>query len=344
MESTRAILRFAGVALVAILLVIGGVAMRANFWPRVVRVEQRVVAPAVDAFRPQRAPVALADMIAAACPAIVAIQAGPTNESAGTMAGFLVSADGYVVTAQQTLPADGAVRVMLNDGRTLEGARVGGDPVSGLALLKLAGTDFPVLQFADAGLPRVGDAAVALAAPNATGCIAEPGIIAGDFVADGAGQRSYVRLRPAPDAAFAGAPVLNADGRVIGVAGLGAPDDPDLAARLLPAALSNQVVSDLIRSGTAGTGAFGIVAEDLNPTLAGRIGVDRDRGAMVSLIRAHSPADRAGLKAGDVIFAVADAPIAGASELARALDTSDPVVTLDVMRRAERLRVTLRKS
>jgi S1-C subfamily serine protease len=78
--------------------------------------------------------------------------------------------------------------------------------------------------------------------------------------------------------------------------------------------------------------------------LAARLGADRQRGAVVSLVAAGSPADRAGLKAGDVILAVADAPVSGASELARSLDTASDEVSLDILRGGQRLTIVMHQS
>ena len=360
LTSSKSLLRIALIALVAFALALGGALLGANLWPRVVRVERQVIGPAVAAVSAPRGLDTMPDMIASACPAIVAIAResapAPTTASGrqarrGASAsqdnrrpiGFLVSADGYVLTSARDLGDTGSVRVMLNDGRSLEARRAGADPLSGLALLKIEGEDFPFLQFAATDLPRVGQWGVALAAPNASGCVAQAGIVGSDFIAEGARRRNYVRMRPALDNQFEGAPVLAQDGRVIGIGGLGAPTEMDeAAATLLPAATADRVVSALLRSGRPPVNPFGIAAQDLTPALAARISPDRQQGAAIALVEADSPADRAGLEAGDVIFAVDGAPIAGASELGRALDVSKRSVTLDVMRRAERLSITIR--
>lgn len=351
-------------SLVALTLLIGGGIIGATIWPRVVKVEQRVVAPAITAAAFTPAIGRLPDIVGQSCPAVVAIeQDGPPPDTSGTpppasgrkkaavtaasdgvhrSAGFLVSSDGYIVTSADGLSEQETVRILLNDGRSLDATRTGIDPLSGLAVLKVDGSGLPFLKFAGSSFPRVGEWAITLLTPNGTGCTLAVGTISADSLAEKESLRTFVRVSPAPDPAVAGAPVLNLDGDVIGVAGLGsAAGEPDRASSVLPAEVAGGIVSDLLRSGKPASNRFGIVADDVPPALAMRIGAGRQRGAMISLVEEGSPADKGGLKAGDLILAVSGSPISGASEVARALDTTNDTVSFDVLRRSRRLTVSL---
>ncbi|MFA6117564.1 MAG: trypsin-like peptidase domain-containing protein [Sphingomonas sp.] len=348
--------------LVALILLAGGSLIGATIWPRVVKVEQRVVAPAMNAAGFTPAIENLADMIGQRCPAIVAIRqdAQPTGTGTkaalplergpqvahqtmpATLAGFLVSADGYLVTDSDGLADQDDIHVLLNDGRVLDAARVGSDPISGLALLRVEATGLPFLRFSTSNFPRVGEWAVALASPNGSGCAAALATISTDSLAEHADLRTYVRVRPVLEPALAGAALLNLNGDVVGIVGLGGQaDDPDLASSVLTAATAGRIVSGLLRNTQPTNNRFGIVADDLLPALASRLGVDGQRGAVVSLIEKGSPADKGGLHAGDLILGVSGAPISGASELARALDTSEDALSLDVVRASKRLTISL---
>lgn len=352
-------LRAFAIGVTAIVMALGAALIGGNLWPRVERVEQKVVAPAVNAVTEPR-PAAgddLADMIAVACPAIVAIDQGEgatTGDGAAAglatalprrPTGFIASPDGYVVVSDRALAAGGALRVLLSDGRALDARRIGDDPLSGIALLKIDGSNFSSLSFADASLPPVGTETVALAAPEARGCIADPAMVSGDFASGRPGARAFVRLRPTPDDAFAGAPVLDRNGRVVGIVGLGgaASGTEADASLLLPGATASRVFGALLRSDGGATNDFGFVAQDLSPALAARIGTERQQGAMIALIAPGSAAARAGLQAGDVIFTANGTPVANATELSRALDGTDDTVTLDVMRRADRISIAMRR-
>ena len=356
-------LRLAGASVLAVSLVATGALIGARIWPSVVMIEQRVVAPTNGVAIPANRADEIADLVDRVCPAIVAItqsssrdpsppQSGPASGNElvaatqnlrgepASMTGFLISADGYLLASVSSLSGQTPVRVSLNDGRSFNATRAGQDPSSGLALLKIDATGLPFLQFAASHFPRVGDRGIALASPSGTGCLAEAGMISVDFVAEQASLASYIRVRPALEPSFAGMPFLNLEGQVVGVS-TGAPQAIETSAGtpLLAAGTAARITSALLRNETPSANRFGIIADDLLPELAARLGADRQRGAVISLIRTGSPAALAGLKAGDVILSVSSMPISGASELTRALDTNDHRVPLTILRRTRRITI-----
>jgi len=351
MLGDRSLLRLIAGALLVLALVFAGAFLGANIWPRVVTVERRVL-PFPGRAAPVSGDAATADMIAQACPAVVAIvgadaaSAAPAQQAARAdagsapplAAGFLVPPGSFVVTSADALP-DGALKILLNDGRQLGAARAASDPVSGIALLKVATAGLPTIDFAANAFARPGETAVALSSPLGRGCVAEVGTIRSDWLAEAESLRSYLTVRPALDGRPSGEPVLNAEGAVIGIAGLPGAADSDGASAILPASTAAHVVGALMRSG-GGANRFGLVADDLVPALAARIGGSTG-GAMVSLVKRGSPAAQAGLKAGDLILAANGSPISGASELARALDAAEGNISLDIMRAGSRLSLTV---
>ena len=347
----RPLLRLIFTGMIALGLVVAGVAIGATLWPRVVKVEQRVIAPAVKAVTRDGGLDALPDMIGTACPAVVAIApaggstagrtaSGSTADAQPPLAGFLISADGDVVTTAATLPPNGDLVVLLNDGRSLAASRLGADPVSGLALLKIDGDGFPFLQFGGADFPRLGQLGIALNEPNGSGCTAQAGMVGSDSIADQAADQTYFRLAPALGDDLAGAPVIGSDGQVMGIAGLPVQSAdsgntaPTLDANaILPAGIAARITGEILRNGGLGSNVFGVLTDDLTPTLATRLGSPGQSGAVVSLVPPGSSAARAGLRAGDIVLAVGGAPISGASELARAIDGAGDQLSLLVSRR-----------
>lgn len=339
--------RLAGAGAVGIALMAGSAYVGATLARRDGGAAPRPAAPAPRPAAPESAD-AIPDLVDAACPAIVAIQLAPNSASAAGNAaapgaedpttpptGFLISADGYLVTSLAGLAGESSARILLDDGRTFDGRLVGQDQLSGLALLKIDTTGLPFLAFADAHFPRAGAQGVVLASPNGSGCVAQTAMINADFLADRPGLRAFVEIRPALDPDVAGAPLLDRDRHVVAIAGLRPQSGAAPASQLLPAGTAARIVSELLRTGHAATNRFGIVADDLLPELAARTGVDR--GAVIAMIKEGSPAALAGLKAGDVVLSAAGAPISGASELSRALDTNERRVSLEVSRRATRI-------
>lgn len=304
---------------VATLIVVGIVA-GAKLWQPVKTVEQRVATPIRDVVKRVSPLEQLPDNAASACPAIVSLRfpglQGPAPQ------GVVISGDGQVVTSAP-VPPDTEFDAWL-DGRKLKGKLEAQDPLSGISLIKLEGDDLPSLSLADPDLAQPGAWGFTLASPNGTGCIVEQAIVSSDFATDGATLDYYLRIHATGDPAPDGTPFLSADGRVVALAqasiGVGGRTD-----RYLPADLVTVVVSRLLRTGTGPAAAFGIIAEDLSPVLAARLGADRGRGAVIVLIAKGSIAEAAGLQIGDVILSAKRSPISSSSELARVLGGSDPL-------------------
>ena len=315
--------------------------------PRTDAAGNRGVAPIVRIVRAEASNPSLADMVDKACPAIVTIvgtqpaDPGPASIRAGrsphrngkppVTAGIIVSTDGQILTIGKGLPADGTVTVLTNDGQRLDATRGPVDEASGLALIKIDASDLATLDFDDPDFPRIGDWGIGLASLNGAGCTASPAMISSDFIADGATQQSYVRVSPGGDAQIQGAPFLSPDGRIVGIFGFasgsgsgkggngGKGQIPTQApGRLIPAGAAARIASELLRTGAFPHDRFGIEIGDVTPALAARLGDVRQQGPYISLVEAGSPAERAGLAAGDVVLLVDGNPVSSASELARA--------------------------
>jgi serine protease Do len=357
-DEARALVRAAAVLAVGIALVLAGIAIGANLWPKVVKVEQRVVERTPTVASAGGILSRLPDVVQAACPAVVALKsgagaapppaprrkkgarrAGAAGAGAGpsTQIGFFISPDGFLLTPAAGLPQSGDIAAALNDGRELAAHWVRSDPLSGLALLKVDAGDLPYLELAQQTFPRVGDVATAIASPEGTGCSARLALVGVDFLAEAPGTSAYVRMDPAPDARFPGAPLVGADGRVAAIAGAW-PDDPGAA---MPAEVAARVAGLLLRDETPPEAAAGLLIDDLSPQLATRLGAGRQQGAAVLLVAPGSPAGLSGLRAGDVILSAGGAPVSSASELGRAIDAQAGTMPLQLLRRGTTMTIEL---
>ncbi|WP_084239242.1 S1C family serine protease [Sphingomonas asaccharolytica] len=337
-------------AAVVLVLIVIGVVTGAQLWRPMATVERHVVAPIQRVTNRASPSEMLPDLVDTACPAVVRIGLGvppastakPNLLASRGLAGIVVSSDGYIVTSGRMLAGRDTLPVQFNDGRELDAKLVASDPLSGLALVKVDGRNFTTLQFADADLPRTGAWGFSLTSPAGRGCAVQPGVIAQDFVAGGEALRSSISVGPTPSGNVEGVPFIGSDGRVLGLSVF--PDDDsagDLGV-LVPGDVAARIVSEMLRSGAPPATPFGIVAEDLGPVLAKRLGADRQRGAVVVMVKPGSPADIAGLKAGDVVLTAGESPISGASELGRALDPDAPSIDLEMVRHGERQQLTLK--
>lgn len=337
-------------AAVVLVLIVIGVVTGAQLWRPMATVERHVVAPIQRVTNRASPSEMLPDLVDTACPALVRIGLGvppastarPSLLASRELTGIVVSPDGYIVTSGRMLAGRDTLPVQFNDGRELDAKVVASDPLSGLALVKVDGRNFATLQFADADLPRTGQWGFSLTSPAGSGCAVQTGAIARDFAAGGEALRSSVSIGPAPTENAEGVPFIGSDGRVLGLSAF--PDDDsagDLGV-LLPGDVAARIVSEMLRSGAPPAAPFGIVTEDLGPVLAKRLGADRQRGAVVVMVKPGSPADTAGLRAGDVVLTAGQSPISGASELGRALDPDAPSIDLEIVRRGERQQLTLK--
>lgn len=307
--------------------------------------------PIVQIVRPRAGLPSLAETVATACPSVATIVPGGASpapmtplstskrHSLGPAAAFAVSADGWILTSAAVQSAS-HLDAIFSDGRRFPVSTLRTDPVSGLALAKIDSTDLPLLTFADQESATVGDFGFVLQTPRGSGCSAQIAMISSDFLADGGGPVSYFRVQSPMPAVAAGAPLLAADGKVIGIA----TDDAASAGEFLPAPLAGMVVDELIRGTPSPSIAFGLRASDSAGTLSARLPNSRSRGAGIALVQPRSAADKAGLEAGDVVVAVNGSPVSSTSELNRALDATTGNAALTIMRGDERLTMQVPRS
>lgn len=244
--------RTAGTVLLVVVLIAAGVAIGAELWPRAITIERRVVSPIREAGTRARFPETLPDLVEATCPAIVEVlqtsppPAGPASRRLGRD-GILVSDDGLLVTSARGLP-DTGLKARLDDGRVVDAAVRAIDRVGGLALLKIEGSGYSTLAFADGDYPRLGTPGFVAAVPPQQGCMVQGATLSSDFVSERSAGRTAVRLRPAPDPAVEGAPFLDAAGQVAGLAlpqPRGGALDPSV---FLPGDLAAKIVSEMTRA------------------------------------------------------------------------------------------------
>jgi S1-C subfamily serine protease len=334
------------------MIVIGGIALVAalagGFLGRSVAPGPRAATqprrPIVQIVRPQPGLPSLADMVARLCPSIASIVAGPAGQrfkapqSDGAPA-FVVSTDGWLVTTA-SLHSAAHMHAAFGDGSEADISEVRTDPVSGLAIAKASAPGLIPITMADQVFPRVGDFGFGLQSPNGDGCSAQIAMIASDFLADGGGPVSYVRTQPAVTAIPAGAPYLDSDGDAVAVSIA----DPAVPGAMIPAAIAGIVIDELIRGSPSPSIAFGFRATDFSAVLADRLSDARLRGAGIAIVQRGSPADKAGLHAGDVVVAVGNSPVSSASELGRVLDATDKDAALQIIRGNQRLQITVMRT
>lgn len=256
--------------------------------------------------------------------------------------GFIVGADGYIVTNNHVIADSDGVIVILEGGEELEAEIVGTDPKTDLALLKVdADRSLPYVAFGDSDTARVGDWVVAIGNPFGLGGSATAGIISarGRDIQSGP-YDDYLQIDAPINSGNSGGPVFDATGRVIGVnTAIYSPNGGNIGIGFaIPARQAETVIAALRESGSVARGWLGVQIQALDADLAATLGADDGRGALVSEVFADSPAARGGLEAGDVIRRFDGQTVDDQRHLSRLVGAARPgeSVAIEVLRDGER--------
>jgi serine protease Do len=268
----------------------------------------------------------------------------------GMGSGFIISADGYIVTNYHVVAGAEHITVKLNDKREFPAKLVGGDKQSDVALLKIEAQGLPVVQVGNSNALKVGQWVFAIGAPFGLERTATQGIVSA--LGRSLPNDSYVpfiQTDVAVNPGNSGGPLFDTSGNVVGI-------NSQIFSRsggymglsfAIPINVAMDVVAQLKEHGYVEHGWLGIQLQEVTQDLARSFGLEKPNGALVANVTPASPADKAGLKTGDVIVAYADKPIVDSSDLPPLVGATRPGTTmpLTVMREGKqrKLDVTLGK-
>jgi serine protease Do len=271
----------------------------------------------------------------------------PRRGVRGLGSGFVINADGYVLTNNHVVDGATDIRVKFADGREMPGKVVGGDAKTDLALLKVEATGLPVIPLGDSAKLEVGEPVMAVGNPFGLEQTVTTGIVSATGRAIGAGPYDdFIQTDASINPGNSGGPLVNARGEVVGVntaiaSGSGGSVGIGFA---IPTNLVKPIVTQLAATGHVVRGWLGVSIQPLTPELARSFGLPDTQGALVSSVTDGSPAAQAGLQRGDVITGYDGRPLTRWSDLPRAVAETpvDRVVSLEVLREGKRLVLTPR--
>ena len=241
---------------------------------------------------------------------------GPqTREAQSLGSGFIVSADGYVVTNNHVVAPNGrngeieSITVTMPDGTEYDAELVGRDAASDLAVLKMsASRDFPFVRFGDSSQARVGDWIIAIGNPFGLGGTVTSGIISAVYRNTGSGSAydRYIQTDAAINRGNSGGPMFDMQGNVIGINNaIFSPSGGSVGIGFaIPAEIAAPIVEQLKRGEAIERGYLGVRIQSLNDDLADSLGLARNRGEFVQAVEPGEAADNAGIRAGDVVVTV----------------------------------------
>ncbi|KKB76664.1 hypothetical protein VW35_18060 [Devosia soli] len=246
--------------------------------------------------------------------------------------GFIVSADGYVVTNNHVVQDATKVTVIFDDGSEQVATVVGTDERTDLAVLKIEGKDLPFVTFEDTP-SRVGDWVVAVGNPFGLGGTVTVGVISGSGRnIGGSNYGDFLQIDAAVNTGNSGGPAFNTKGEVVGVnTAIYSPNGGNVGiAFAIPASTVKQIVNQLIDSGTVTRGYLGVSIQDVTKDIADSVGLPTAKGAIVREPAADGPAGAAGVKSGDIITAVDGDSIDDALDLSRTIAGKAPDSTVEL--------------
>ena len=270
--------------------------------------------------------------------------------------GFIISADGYIVTNEHVAHNAAKITVAFIDGSTLEAQLIGRDEVTDIALLKVEPEEaLPFLEFSQSGLPIPGEWAIALGNPFGLFEASEPTVTVG--VISGVGRdfqpqenriyRDMIQTDASINQGNSGGPLINALGEVIGVntfiysrsggsVGLGF---------AVPAFKAQEIINELRTNGKVDRSyQTGLLGVDVNTRIARALGMNQVSGFIVRDVEPESPAETAGFKAYDVILGFEGESVGNQLDLAARLSDFRPgdVVQFDVLRDGQMITLNMR--
>lgn len=240
---------------------------------------------------------------------------------------FFVTSDGYMLTNHHVVEGADKITVTLNDRTELDATLIGSDERSDVAVLKVEGSHFPALPIGDSNRLRVGEPVLAIGSPFGFDYSASAGIVSAKF-------RSFSRETSVPfiqsDVALnpgnSGGPLFNQRGEVIGInsrifSGTGGYMGLSFS---IPIDAAMDIYEQLKSTGEVARAYLGVYPQDIDRNLAEAYKLDRPQGALLTRVSPDSPAQKAGLKSGDIILKYNEVAIKEAADLLNLINRAKP--------------------
>jgi serine protease Do len=278
----------------------------------------------------------------------------------GTGSGVIISSDGYILTNSHVAADAEQINVKLTDGREFKARRIGTDPETDLAVIKIEVSGLPFARLGDSSRVEQGEWVIALGSPFGLQQTMTAGIVSAtgrDLRSriQGASQfTEFIQTDASINPGNSGGPLVNMDGEVIGINTLifsetGASSGIGFA---IPSNLANRVYAQLIKSGRVSRGYLGVLLVPVTPPVAKMVGYNGTEGAVVQdLVPGDTPGAKAGLQSGDVITefdgkrvktpkelteVVADTPVGKTAQLKYVRDGRSHTTTVNLAERPAR--------
>ena len=244
----------------------------------------------------------------------------PPRRQGGLGSGVIVSSDGRILTNHHVIDGADKVQVELKDRRSFDAMVIGSDSASDLAVLKIEAAGLPVVSLGNSETVQVGDVVLALGNPLGVGQTVTMGIISAKGRATGLGDGSFEDFlqTDAPiNTGNSGGALVNTRGELVGInSQILSPSGGNIGIGFaIPVNMAQAVMSALIKDGEVRRGRLGVTVQPITSDLARSLRLSEISGALINDVTPNGPADRAGLRRGDVVLEVNGAKVADSNEL-----------------------------
>lgn len=227
------------------------------------------------------------------------------QKSMGLGSGVIVSSDGYIITNYHVVKDADEIKVLMSDKREFVGKVIGSDPKTEIAVVKIEATGLPTVSWGNSDLLQVGDIVLAVGNPYGLNQTVTMGIVSALGRAVGiADYEDFIQTDAAINPGNSGGALVNAKGELVGIntalySTTGGYQGIGFA---IPSNMVKSVMSSLIKTGKVVRGWLGVSIQEITPELAKQFNLKDEVGALVGDVVENSPAEKAGLKRGDVIL------------------------------------------
>ena len=273
--------------------------------------------------------------------------ASPIEEQRSLGSGVIVRSDGYILTNNHVIAGAQEIKVDLNTHQTYPAKLVGADAPSDLAVLKIDANNLPVLNLGNSDQVRVGDICLAVGNPLGIGETVTSGIISAKGRRTGLSNGSYedfLQTDASINEGNSGGALVNTNAVLIGInSQIISPNGGNIGIGFaIPSNMAQTVMDQLIKTGKVARGHLGVAVQPMTSGLAQNLGVPNAEGVVVSSVQSGSPADKAGLKAGDAIIAMNDKTIKDANTFRNDIASASPgtAITLTIVRDGKQMQLT----
>jgi serine protease DegQ len=269
---------------------------------------------------------------------------GDTQNSSSLGSGVIVGPEGYILTNHHVIEAADEIELALADGRKVPARIIGTDPETDLAVLKVDISDLPAVTFGNPQKLSVGDMVLAIGNPFGVGQTVTMGIVSalGRSHLGISTFENFIQTDAAINPGNSGGALVDSAGNLVGInSAIYSRSGGSLGIGFaIPADLAKQVMQQIVGTGSVTRGWIGVEVQDISAELAESFRLSGTNGTLISGVLRGGPADRAGVKAGDILVAVESSPVVDSTNMLNLIAALEPgkQATLKILRnRAEML-------